>query len=218
MDNIIEVRNVTKEFRETKALDNISLSFERGKIHGIIGRNGSGKTVLLKCICGFMSPASGEITVNGERVKPSRAQKNIGIIIETPGFIGGKSGLKNLMYLLALGGRKDPAIAQNAMNAVGLDPESRKPVRKYSLGMRQRLGIAQAIMEDPELLLLDEPMNGLDNQGVEDMRRLFGELRERGKTILLASHSNEDIRTLCDTVCELDHGRVVARIGEDIEG
>lgn len=218
MDNIIEVRNVTKEFRETKALDNISLSFERGKIHGIIGRNGSGKTVLMKCICGFMSPSSGEITVNGERVKPSRAQENIGMIIETPGFIGGKSGLKNLMYLLALGGRKDPSIAQNAMNAVGLDPENRKPVRKYSLGMRQRLGIAQAIMEDPELLLLDEPMNGLDNQGVEDMRRLFGELRERGKTILLASHSNEDIRALCDTVCELDHGRVVARIGEDIEG
>lgn len=218
MDNIIEVRNVTKEFRETKALDNISLSFERGKIHGIIGRNGSGKTVLMKCICGFMSPSSGEITVNGERVKPSRAQENIGMIIETPGFIGGKSGLKNLMYLLALGGRKDPSIAQNAMNAVGLDPENRKPVRKYSLGMRQRLGIAQAIMEDPELLILDEPMNGLDNQGVEDMRGLFAELRERGKTILLASHSNEDIRALCDTVCELDHGRVVARIGEEIEG
>lgn len=218
MDNIIEVKNITKEFRETKALDNISLDFERGKIHGIIGRNGSGKTVLLKCICGFMTPTSGEVLVNGTRVKPAEAQNNIGLIIETPGFIGSKSGIKNLQYLLALRGRNDTAIAGNAMHAVGLDPENKKPVRKYSLGMRQRLGIAQAIMEDPELLLLDEPMNGLDNQGVEDMRRLFAELREQGKTILLASHSNEDIHTLCDTVCELDHGQIIARIGEEIEG
>ncbi|ANU55891.1 ABC transporter ATP-binding protein [Acutalibacter muris] len=218
MDNIIEVKNVSKNFRETRALDNISLDFERGKIHGIIGRNGSGKTVLMKCICGFMTPTSGEVLVNGEKVRPSKAQENIGLIIETPGFIGGKSGLKNLLYLLAMGGKKDVATARNAMRAVGLDPENKKPVRKYSLGMRQRLGIAQAIMEDPELLILDEPMNGLDNQGVEDMRGLFAELRERGKTILLASHSNEDIRALCDTVCELDHGRVMARIGEEIEG
>lgn len=218
MDNIIEVKNVSKNFRETRALDNISLDFERGKIHGIIGRNGSGKTVLMKCICGFMTPTSGEVSVNGEKVRPSKAQENIGLIIETPGFIGGKSGLRNLQYLLRLRGKSDRSTAENAMRAVGLDPANKKPVRKYSLGMRQRLGIAQAIMENPELLILDEPMNGLDNQGVEDMRGLFAELRERGKTILLASHSNEDIRALCDTVCELDHGRVMARIGEEIEG
>lgn len=218
MDNIIEVKNVTKSFRETKALDGVSLSLERGKIHGIIGRNGSGKTVLMRCICGFMTPTSGEVLVNGDKVRPSKAQENVGLIIETPGFIGGKSGLRNLQYLLRLRGKSDRSTAENAMRAVGLDPANKKPVRKYSLGMRQRLGIAQAIMEDPELLILDEPMNGLDNQGVEDMRGLFAELRERGKTILLASHSNEDIRALCDTVCELDHGRVVARIGEEIEG
>ena len=218
MDNIIEVKNVSKNFRETRALDNISLDFERGKIHGIIGRNGSGKTVLMKCICGFMTPTSGEVLVNGEKVRPSKAQENIGLIIETQGFIGGKSGLRNLQYLLRLRGKSDRSTVENAMRAVGLDPENKKPVRKYSLGMRQRLGIAQAIMEDPELLLLDEPMNGLDNQGVEDMRGLFAELRERGKTILLASHSNEDVRALCDTVCELDNGRVMARIGEEIEG
>ena len=100
MDNIIEVKNVSKNFRETRALDNISLDFERGKIHGIIGRNGSGKTVLMKCICGFMTPTSGEVLVNGEKVRSSKAQENIGLIIETPGFIGGKSGLRNLQYLL----------------------------------------------------------------------------------------------------------------------
>ena len=218
MDNIIEVKNVSKNFRETRALDNISLDFERGKIHGIIGRNGSGKTVLMKCICGFITPTSGEVLVNGEKVRPSKAQENIGLIIETPGFIGGKSGLRNLQYLLRLRGKSDRSTVENAMRAVGLDPANKKPVRKYSLGMRQRLGIAQAIMENPELLILDEPMNGLDNQGVEDMRGLFAELRERGKTILLASHSNEDTWALCDTVCELDHGRVMARIGEEIEG
>ena len=218
MDNIIEVKNVSKNFRETRALDNISLDFERGKIHGIIGRNGSGKTVLMKCICGFMTPTSGEVLVNGEKVRPSKAQENIGLISETPGFIGGKSGLRNLQYLLRLRGKSDRSTVENAMRAVGLDPANKKPVRKYSLGMRQRLGIAQAIMENPELLILDEPMNGLDNQGVEDMRGLFAELRERGKTILLAIHSNEDIRALCDTVCELDNGRVMARIGEEIEG
>ena len=147
MDNIIEVKNVSKNFRETRALDNISLDFERGKIHGIIGRNGSGKTVLMKCICGFMTPTSGEVLVNGEKVRPSKAQENIGLIIETPGFIGGKSGLRNLQYLLRLRGKSDRSTVENAMRAVGLDPANKKPVRKYSLGMRQRLGIAQAIME-----------------------------------------------------------------------
>ncbi len=216
MDNIIEVKNVTKVFRETKALDCVSLQFERGKIHGVIGRNGSGKTVLLKCICGFMTPTSGEVLVNGKKVKPAKAQDNMGIIIETPGFIGGKSGIKNLCYLAALSGKYDKSIAERAMRTVGLDSQSKKPVRKYSLGMRQRLGIAQAIIKDPDLLLLDEPMNGLDNRGVEDMRALFAELREQGKTILLASHSNEDIHMLCDTVVELDNGTIIARIEEEI--
>ena len=132
MDNIIEVKNVSKNFRETRALDNISLDFERGKIHGIIGRNGSGKTVLMKCICGFMTPTSGEVLVNGEKVRPSKAQENIGLIIETPGFIGGKSGLRNLQYLLRLRGKSDRSTVENAMRAVGLDPENKKPVRKYS--------------------------------------------------------------------------------------
>lgn len=208
-DNIIEIKNVTKVFKETRALDNVSLTFERGKIHGIIGRNGSGKTVLLKCICGFMSPTQGEILVNSRRVKAAKAQMGIGIIIEAPGFIGSKSGIKNLRYLAALQGKVNPQEASVAMEAVGLDPKDPKPVRKYSLGMRQRLGIAQAIMEDPDLLLLDEPMNGLDNQGVDDMRRLFMSLREKGKTIVLASHNKEDIRTLCDTVCQMDHGKLL---------
>lgn len=206
-ESAVSVRGAVKRFREVKALDGVSVEFERGRIHGLIGRNGSGKTVLLKCICGFMSLNEGEIDVAGKRVVPTRPQ-DVGLIIESPGFIGGYSGIKNLELLAAVRGRVGRDELRAAMRAVGLEPDMRKPVRKYSLGMRQRLGIAQAIMEDPDILLLDEPMNGLDNAGVRDMRNLFKELRARGKTIILASHNPLDIEELCDTVCEMDAGRL----------
>ena len=206
----VEVKKAVKEFKETKALDDVPLSFESGKIHGIVGRNGSGKTVLLKCICGFMELTSGQILVQGQKVVPAKPQ-NIGIIIESPGFIGSQSGFKNLYHLASLNGKLTRQEVEGVIKLVGLDPQNKKPVRKYSLGMRQRLGIAQAIMEDPPLLLLDEPMNGLDNQGVADVRVILARLRDEGKTIILASHSKEDIDILCDTVCELDHGRLIHR-------
>ena len=206
-ESAVSVRGAVKRFREVRALDGVSVEFERGRIHGLIGRNGSGKTVLLKCICGFMSLNEGEIDVAGKRVVPTRPQ-DVGLIIESPGFIGGYSGMKNLELLAAVRGRVGRDELRAAMRAVGLEPDMRKPVRKYSLGMRQRLGIAQAIMEDPDILLLDEPMNGLDNAGVRDMRNLFKELRARGKTIILASHNPLDIEELCDTVCEMDAGRL----------
>lgn len=206
-ESAVSVRGAVKRFREVRALDGVSVEFERGRIHGLIGRNGSGKTVLLKCICGFMSLNEGEIDVAGKRVVPTRPQ-DVGLIIESPGFIGGYSGMKNLELLAAVRGRVGRDELRAAMRAVGLEPGMRKPVRKYSLGMRQRLGIAQAIMEDPDILLLDEPMNGLDNAGVRDMRSLFKELRARGKTIILASHNPLDIEELCDTVCEMDAGRL----------
>lgn len=206
-ESAVSVRGAVKRFREVRALDGVSVEFERGRIHGLIGRNGSGKTVLLKCICGFMSLNEGEIDVAGRRVMPTRPQ-DVGLIIESPGFIGGYSGMKNLELLAAVRGRVGKDELRAAMRAVGLEPGMRKPVRKYSLGMRQRLGIAQAIMEDPDILLLDEPMNGLDNAGVRDMRSLFKELRARGKTIILASHNPLDIEELCDTVCEMDAGRL----------
>lgn len=204
----IQVKNLSKIFKENVALDNLSMDFEEGKIHGLVGRNGSGKSVLLKCICGFMKPSKGEILVNNKKVAPSKPQ-NIGAIIETPGFLNGKSGFKNLSYLASINNKIDKQKIKSTLNLVGLDPESKKHVGKYSLGMKQRLGIAQAIMEEPEILILDEPMNGLDNQGVEDMRTLFLNLKEQGKTIILASHNKEDIAVLCDTVVELDHGKII---------
>lgn len=207
METCIEVQNVVKRFRDQVVLKNVSISFEKGQIHGIVGRNGSGKTVLFKCICGLMHPEEGAIRVNGKRVgRDVDMPEDIGAIIEAPGFLPNYSGYKNLRFLANIRRKIGKEEILNVLKTVGLDPESRKHVGKYSLGMRQRLGIAQAIMEDPEILILDEPMNGLDNAGVQDIRALLLELKAQGKTILLASHNHEDIAALCDTVHEMDGG------------
>ena len=207
METCIEVQNVVKRFRDQVVLKNVSISFEKGQIHGIVGRNGSGKTVLFKCICGLMHPEEGVIFVNGKRVgRDVDMPEDIGAIIEAPGCLPNYSGYKNLRFLANIRRKIGKEEILNVLKTVGLDPESRKHVGKYSLGMRQRLGIAQAIMEDPEILILDEPMNGLDNAGVQDIRALLLELKAQGKTILLASHNHEDIAALCDTVHEMDGG------------
>ena len=207
METCIEVQNVVKRFRDQVVLKNVSISFEKGQIHGIVGRNGSGKTVLFKCICGLMHPEEGVILVNGKRVgRDVDMPEDIGAIIEAPGFLPNYSGYKNLRFLANIRRKIGKEEILNVLKTVGLDPESRKHVGKYSLGMRQRLGIAQAIMEDPEILILDEPMNGLDNAGVQDIRALLLELKAQGKTLLLASHNHEDIAALCDTVHEMDGG------------
>ena len=208
METCIEVQNAVKRFRDQVVLKNVSISFEKGRIHGIVGRNGSGKTVLFKCICGLMHPEEGVILVNGKRVgrRDVDMPEDIGAIIEAPGFLPNYSGYKNLRFLANIRRKIGKEEILNVLKTVGLDPESRKHVGKYSLGMRQRLGIAQAIMEDPEILILDEPMNGLDNAGVQDIRALLLELKAQGKTILLASHNHEDIAALCDTVHEMDGG------------
>jgi ABC-2 type transport system ATP-binding protein len=208
-DYKVEVIEAVKSFKETIALNNVSLRFETGKIHGIIGRNGSGKTVLFKCICGFMSLTGGEIMIDGVRLKPYQMQ-NIGIIIEEPGFISSMSGYDNLRYLAAVSNKISSEKIRETLLQVGLSPTDKKKVGKYSMGMRQRLGLAQAIMEDPPLLVLDEPMNGLDNRGVQDIRELLMQQRAEGKTILLTSHNKEDIECLCDTVHEMDNGKIIA--------
>ena len=206
---MIVLENVSKTFKDKTVLQPLDLTVECGTITGFIGRNGSGKTVLFKLICGLLLPSTGSVTVDGVRLgKDADFAPDTGVLIETPGFIGYESGLRNLRDLAAI--RKKISVNQvkDAIRAVGLDPEDKKRVGKYSLGMRQRLGIAQAIMEDPSLLILDEPMNGLDKDGVADMRILFRALRNEGKTILLASHSAEDIDLLCDAVYELDNGKM----------
>jgi ABC-2 type transport system ATP-binding protein len=210
-DIAVSVQHVYKEFRGEQVLADVHRDFEAGKIHGIVGNNGSGKTVLFKCVCGFMPVTKGKILVDYEQVgKDTDFPGDIGIIIETPGFLPQYGALRNLELLAMLRRRADRKKVADTIRRVGLDPLSRKPVGKYSLGMRQRLGIAQAIMENPRLLILDEPLNGLDKHGAAEMRELFRSLRNEGKTIILASHNAADIDGLCDTVCEMDAGVLTA--------
>ena len=209
--DVIIVEKLMLVIKKRVILNDVSVAFERGKIHGLIGRNGSGKTMLMKCICGFIHPTSGSIHVNGKEIgKDIDYPENMGIIIETPGFISRYSGRKNLKVLAELNNKIKLEDINDSMSKLGLDPELTIPVRKNSLGMRQRLGLAQAIMEDPDIMILDEPMNGLDKRGVSDVRELLMNLRGQGKTIILASHSSEDIALLCDKTYEIENGALSA--------
>ena len=204
---MVVLENVSKTFKDKTVLQPMDLKLETGKITGFVGRNGSGKTMLFKLICGLMLPTTGTVTVDGVRIGKDRDfAPDTGVLIETPSFISYESGLRNLRDLAAIQKKITVDQVRDAIRLVGLDPDDKKRVGKYSLGMRQRLGIAQAIMENPSLIILDEPMNGLDKEGVEDMRILFAKLRDEGKTILLASHAAEDVDLLCDAVYELDNG------------
>ncbi len=215
MTNAIELVDLCKTFGQDEVLKHVTRNFEAGKIHGVVGNNGSGKTVMFKCICGFLQPTAGKVFVQGKQIgKDADFPEDLGLIIETPGFLPQLSGLRNLEILASLKRKIGLKEAAAVIRRVGLDPLSTKPVGKYSLGMRQRLGIAQAIMEDPGLLILDEPMNGLDKHGVAEMRELFKSLATDGRTILLASHNIQDIDALCDTVCEMDAG-VMTMIREE---
>ena len=206
---MIKVNNVSLKIKKDMILRGINAEFERGKIHGIIGRNGSGKTMLMKCICGFIRPTEGEITVAGKRIGiDCDFPESVGVIIETPEFIPYYTGFKNLKLLADIRRKISDEDIRRSIELVGLDPKLKKSVKKYSLGMRQRLGLAQAIMEDPDLLILDEPMNGLDKDGVGEMRKHLLDLKAQGKTILIASHSAEDIDVLCDGVVEMDKGKM----------
>ncbi|MCI9447821.1 MAG: ATP-binding cassette domain-containing protein [Lachnospiraceae bacterium] len=209
MEPYIEIEHVTKRFKEDIVLHDVSVAMERGKVYGFSGNNGSGKTVLMKCICGFLPVSEGKVRVNGKVVgREIDFPESIGVIIETPGFLTNLTGVRNLEILAALRGKIGRKEIEQAVRKAGLDPSLKKAVSKYSLGMRQRLGIAQAIMEDPEFLILDEPFNGLDKHGVADIRNLLLDLKEQGKTIILASHNSADIRILCDKVFEMDGGRM----------
>lgn len=212
MTDVIVIDKLTKSFKGKTVLEDVNMRLQEGRIYGIVGDNGSGKTVLLKLICGFMKPDSGTVTVNGKVIgKDADFPENTGIIIEAPGFLPNYSGMKNLEYLASIRGKIGKEQIESAMKTVGLDPSSKLRVGKYSLGMKQRLGIAQAIMEDQQLLILDEPMNALDKDVVEEMRRLFLSFKASGKTMLIVSHNEGDISTLCDEVYEFDGAKIKKR-------
>ena len=200
------------KFKGQVVLNDINIDFEMGKIYGIIGRNGSGKTVLLKCICGLLLPTAGTVTVNDKIIgRDVDFPENTGFIIENPAFLQNYSALKNLKYLASIKGKIDEQTIRTFIKLVGLNPDDKKAVGKYSLGMRQRLGIAQALMENPDIIILDEPMNALDNVGVDEIRQVILKMRDRGKLIIIASHIREDIELLCDNVYEMNAGQIKDR-------
>ncbi|MCD8153441.1 MAG: ATP-binding cassette domain-containing protein [Clostridiales bacterium] len=206
---VIDLNNISKSFGKETVLWPVNLSFERGKIYGLVGRNGSGKSVLLKIICGFLKPDSGTVKINGVALGRKREfPDNTGILIEKPGFLLNQNAFQTLKSLSCIKKQIGDEEIRQVLDVVGLGNAGKKPVGKFSLGMKQRLGIAQAIMENPDILLLDEPMNGLDDRGVAEMRDLFRQYRAERRTILLASHIQEDIKGLCDVVYRIDGGRI----------
>lgn len=206
---MIDIIDATKKYKEITVLNNVTVSFDSGKIHGIVGRNGSGKTMLMKCICGLIPLTSGTISINNKIIgKDIDVPPQTGAIIENPGFLPNYSGMTNLKLLAAISGNAKKEDIIWAIERVGLNPKEKKHVGCYSMGMRQRLGIAQAIMEAPSLLILDEPMNGLDEKGVDEIRSLLNELRNSGVTIILATHNLDDVNMLCDDVFQMELGRL----------
>lgn len=207
---MIKLVNANKTLKKQHILKDVCLEVEEGTICGIVGNNGSGKTVLFKCILGIFLFDSGEIWIHGKkRKKKDGILTEASAIIENPAFLENHSGLQNLRYLYELNHKKNIRFLKDILEKVGLDPNMRKKVRNYSMGMKQRLSIAQILMDDNDIIILDEPMNGLDKKGVEEMRKLFKNLKEQGKTILLASHNHEDISCLCDVVYEMDNGVLI---------
>ena len=206
---MIAIQLLSKTYGKQMVLTDITLTLNAGTIYGLVGVNGSGKTTLMRCMCGFSKPSAGSVVFDGKIIgKDLDFPPRTGIIIESPGFLPNYSGLRNLEILAAVSGTVTKARMLEVITLVGLDPSDKKPVGKYSLGMRQRLGIAQAIMEDPDNLILDEPFNGLDSQGIKDVHSLLSRLKAQGKCILLASHSAYDIVQACDQVFELRDGRL----------
>lgn len=209
---LIKLNNLGKSFDKEEVLKDINISFSHGNIYGIVGRNGSGKSVLFKCIAGLLKPSEGEIVVDDKILgKDMEFIESMGILIESPGLLSGYSAYQNLRLIASIKGLIGEEEIRESLKLVGLDPFSKKKVKDFSMGMKQRLGIAMAIMEDPELLILDEPLSGLDNKGVGEIRKLIIEMKEKGKLILLCSHNPEDINILADEVYEMNLGKLTRR-------
>ncbi|WP_034756560.1 ABC transporter ATP-binding protein [Rossellomorea vietnamensis] len=203
--SVISMTNVSKSFKGLTLFDSIDLNIEKGKIYGFIGPNGSGKSILFKMICGFVFPDSGQIKVQGETIgKSKRFPDNFGIIIDRPGYIASKTGFQNLQDLASIRGQISDEKIKMTMERVGLQPDAKQKVKNYSLGMKQKLAIAQAIMEDQQVLILDEAFNALDASSVNTIRNLLLKFKKEGRTILVTSHNQEDIDILCDEVFRIN--------------
>ncbi|MBU5317014.1 ATP-binding cassette domain-containing protein [Clostridium bornimense] len=209
----IDIKNINKTIGNNVVLDNISISLEKGKIYGFRGKNGSGKTMLFRAICGLINVDSGEIIIDNKVLgKDISFPNSLGVLIEYPGFLDNLTGFRNLKYLAEIKGIISDKDIEEAIKKVGLDPKDTRKFKKYSLGMKQRLGIAQAIMEDPELIILDEPTNALDIDGVRLINDIILDMKSKGKTILIANHDKEELESVADKILFVDRGRIIDEV------
>lgn len=205
----IKIENVSKKIKSNKILKNIDMELTSGHIYGFRGKNGCGKTMLMRCICGLIIPTEGKIIINGKELhKDIKIPESIGALIENPAFLPQYTGFKNLKMLASLKGKISDEEVKLAIKRAGLDPDDKRTYKKYSLGMKQKLGIANAIMGEPDIIVLDEPINALDEISVENVKKVFLELKEKGKLIIAACHDREELEYLCDIIYELKDGEI----------
>ncbi|MCI6164537.1 MAG: ATP-binding cassette domain-containing protein [Lachnospira sp.] len=206
----IKIENVNKSIKKAEILKDINLSFEGGKVYGLKGKNGSGKTMLMRAICGLITPDSGTIDINGKILgKDISFPESIGVLIENPAFISNYTGFKNLKVLSSIQGKIGDEDIRMALEEIGLDPDDKRTFKKYSLGMKQKLGIAAAIMEKPDIVILDEPINALDEASVENVRSILAKQKERGAIIIIACHDKGELEELSDEIIEISDGKIV---------
>lgn len=205
----IEIKNYTKELNNNVILKNVNLKLTGGKIYGLVGKNGSGKSILLKSICGLANIKDGQIKINNQVLgKDIEFSPDIGALLDGAGFIPYVSGFKNLKLLASINNRITDNDIRESMKSLDLNPDDNKPYRKYSLGMKQKLALAQALMEKPQILILDEPFNAIDSESVIEIRNMLLEYKRKGALILITSHVEEDIKLMCDEVFKIKAGEV----------
>lgn len=206
----IEITDLSKQIKGVTILDHMNLHLEQGRVYGLRGKNGSGKTMLMRAICGLILPSEGTININGEILgKDISFPRSIGALIENPSFISNYTGFKNLKIIASIQNKINDEQIEKAIETVGLDPHDKRKYRKYSLGMKQRLGIACAIMEDPDIVVLDEPINALDEKGVTLIRDILHRLRESGTLVIVACHDKEELEYLADEIYTIEDGKIV---------
>lgn len=207
----IRLKNVTKKIKQDILLDHISLEFRGGKVYGLQGKNGSGKTMLMRAVCGLITLSDGEIDIDGEILhKDISFPRSIGALLENPAFLNGYTGLENLKLLADIRGGIEEKELRDCLAKVGLDADDKRVYRKYSLGMKQKLGIAAAVMGSPDIVILDEPINAIDEAGVEKVRGILRGLKERGSVIIVACHDREELELLSDEIIKISKGRIIA--------
>lgn len=213
----LKVINYTKIIKNKVILDNVNLELESGNIYGFFGRNGSGKTMLFRAITSLIHPTEGDVLIDGKSVNHDDFDlSQVGILIEDPGFYPHLTGFENLEMLYTINNKKDSDYIKSVLDRVGLLDAAFKKYKEYSLGMRQRLRIAQAFMENQKIIILDEPTNGLDEKGIEIIYNLIQEEKNKGKLILLASHNKEDLKMLCDKIYSVREGKIEEALKEEV--